>query len=178
MGFRYPRIPGWSRLSGEVPQTLCHGLGAQARHSHGPQDASFKLFRDGIQGSKCSCGTIQCEHLAALVIWWMARGSLLRAGILDEEAGTSNKAAPKTKEKATATAAPSAAVLPVRKNMPVAATPVTYVHFIRRDDNVIGVSLEPALKYVDPVSKKNRLEIIRILVRMMRPGGSPPPVLF
>ena len=134
-----------------------------------PQDASFKLFRDGIQGSKCSCGTIQCEHLAALVIWWMARGSLLRAGILDEEAGTSNKAAPKTKEKATATAAPSAAVLPVRKNMPVAATPVTYVHFIRRDDNVIGVSLEPALKYVDPVSKKNRLEIIRILVRIDAP---------
>ncbi len=46
-------------------------------------DVTFKIFRDGIQSTKCSCAMPQCEHLAALVE--MRREAELRDQVVPAE---------------------------------------------------------------------------------------------
>lgn len=127
-------------------------------------EVNFKLHRDGITEAKCSCESAQCDHLAALVIWWMARGSILRAGISDEAMGAKESIKPTPAEKP-ALAAEKAARAPKAEPpaKPIVATPVVYVHPVRRDDGMLGICCEPALRYVDPKTKKKRVELTRIL---------------
>lgn len=131
---------------------------------------TFKLFRDGFQSAQCECGSHdpknKCEHIAALIIWWMARGSLLRAGITDEEEGTGQHHYVPSSDSNTTSTLPKGGESSKKSAPaldPIPAEPVGYVHLVSRDDNVIGISMEPALRYKDPAKKKTRVEMVRVL---------------
>ncbi len=132
-------------------------------------EVTFQLHRDGVRDGQCSCSGSKCEHLAALIIWWLARGSLLRAGIVDEDEGALETVLPpkgqlsadlsaKAKEKS---------LQPVKST--IETEPVLFVHFVERDDQTLGISAEPALRYEDPIRRKERVEMVRSLHRQAAP---------
>ncbi len=62
-----------------------------------PYETSLVMARGTIAQSKCSCPAhreyeTHCKHVAALAIWVVERGSLLRAGVVSPESGTNTAA--------------------------------------------------------------------------------------
>jgi SNF2 family DNA or RNA helicase len=64
-------------------------------------------------------------------------------------------------KKATSRSAQAAAV-----DGPLKADAVAYVHLVTRDDGAFGVTVEPALRYLDPLKNTVRVEVVRVLKRL------------
>jgi superfamily II DNA or RNA helicase len=86
--FREKRVKD-VKLDGDVVNGNVRGSGKEAYQT------SITMARGTIAGSKCSCPAhreyeTHCKHVAALAIWVVERGSLLRSGIISPEHGTSD----------------------------------------------------------------------------------------
>ena len=112
-----------------------------------------------IGPAKCSCSpatkaggpTVRCKHVAALSIWVIRRGSLLRAGIIDSGHGVDEE---------------------IRRE-DNARIPAEFVGFVRglfENKNFIGIAVEPALRYLDPESSAIKVDPVHHLVRQTEPG--------
>ncbi len=121
-------------------------------------DTSITMSQGTISKALCACGTSadkkRCKHVAALGIWLTRRGSLLRAGILEK--GSEGKE-------------------DVIKEKPVVAVrnPSEFVAWIRgifQEGKFIGLSVEPALRYLDPDTSKSKVEAISHLIRDSEPN--------
>src|SRR5690606_9140176 len=114
---------------------------------------SIDIARGTIAKSECSCGKNHspdrgCEHVAALCVWVMTRGSLLRSGVLSSDDGVAETQDSENEE-----------------DQPVDGEALTYVRALFEGDRFIGISLEPGVRYKDP---KSGTEEIQILSRMSR----------
>lgn len=152
-------------------------ISAKIQGSH-PQmyDSQIFVFKGKILKSNCSCPAYQkgeqyCKHVAALSHWILEKGSLLRAGIKENE------------EENSAIAAESAALvgaqsvlnhsLSTRKippmdearPLPVRGEPVLYVRGIFLNRNFNGLSLEPAVQYTNPETREVQVEPMKNMMR-------------
>lgn len=74
------------RLDGDLVYGKVQGT------ADGAYDTAIQMARGSIFNSKCTCPVhrkheTHCKHVAALAIWIVERGSLLRAGIVSQESG-------------------------------------------------------------------------------------------
>ncbi len=115
---------------------------------------SVILARGTIVESCCGCRNDMrirrpdkhCEHAAAVCIWIVERGSLLRSGIEDESEGM----APET---------------PAIEVKPIFATPVLYVRGQFDNRVLTGIAIEPAIKYRDPTDDTMQIKTMNLLTR-------------
>lgn len=111
------------------------------------------IARGTIAKSECTCGKNHspdrgCEHVAALCVWVMTRGSLLRAGVLSEDDGVAESQDS-----------------PEDENTPVDGEALTYVRALFEGDRFIGISLEPGVRFTAPKGKEPE---VQLLSRMSR----------
>jgi hypothetical protein len=120
---------------------------------------SILAERGIIRTSSCSCSAHgayekHCRHVAALANWIIAKGSLLRAGIEDSNEGTAE--VPEIAPLANGT------VLKTEKRDVVAAAPLTrvvnaegvaYVRGIFEGKVLTAITVEPSLRFTDPIKK-------------------------
>lgn len=130
-------------------------------------ETAITVARGTISISSCTCqgnGSAivpgqtkppQCGHVAALSIWVVERGSLLRAGVISGGARTSESRA-----KQTTTSIP---------DKPIVGTPVLFVRAIFSNKSFSGLSLEGAVRYLDPQSQSYKVETLSRLVRQPIP---------
>ena len=81
--FREERVAD-VKLDGDLVTGKVQGTG------EAPYEAAIHMARGAIANSKCSCPAhrkyeTHCKHVAALAIWVVERGSLLRAGVSSGE---------------------------------------------------------------------------------------------
>jgi superfamily II DNA or RNA helicase len=193
-------------------------------------ETALVAARGTIANSKCSCPAhrvyeTHCKHVAALSIWVVERGSLLRSGAGGTEYGMAEGdhqlvladaqraiADPRLRkliqahpELATSgfvvrrdlraglilgqdaqnrsfsipiTLVEAAALLEhvkqeepaVKKSDPVAADPVTYVRGIFLYNTLTGLTAEPALRYIDPISQTIQVSVIANLQKQPEPA--------
>ncbi len=112
-------------------------------------ETEITMGRGTILQSTCSCPKHQkfenhCPHVAALSIWVVERGSLLRAGVEAK---------------------------PQKEDLKLLqAKPVLYVRALFSGQKFTGLSLEPALRYLEPSSKEQKVEVLTRLVRQSKPS--------
>jgi SNF2 family DNA or RNA helicase len=116
------------------------------------------MDRGTIRSSSCSCSAHgiyekHCRHVAALASWVLARGSLLRAGIVDESEGA-----------ATSDESLSRAKKPVAPKA-IRAEPVAFVRAIYEDKVLTGITVESALRYDDPIKGKQVVSTLHQLIK-------------
>jgi len=134
-------------------------VSARIKDSSGNTCESALAINHGtIQTASCSCGAkanetgkLRCKHLAALTIWMIRRGSLLRAGIIDSGHGVDE-------------------TLQEERNDRVTGEFVAFVRGLFQSGNFLGLSVEPALRYIDPATTKVRVDPVHHLVRQTEPG--------
>jgi SNF2 family DNA or RNA helicase len=130
---------------------------AKIKDSSGLACESWIGIKNGtIQTAACSCrpavdAKFRCKHLAALTIWMIRRGSLLRAGIVDSDHGVD-------------------AALEEENDSRVKGEFVAYVRGLFQSGNFLGVSVEPALRFLDPATTQTRVEPVQHLIRQTEPG--------
>ncbi|MBC7386070.1 MAG: DEAD/DEAH box helicase [Cryobacterium sp.] len=115
------------------------------------------MDRGTIRSSSCTCSAHgiyekHCRHIAALSNWILAKGSLLRAGIVDGDEGSA--AHDETEARAKKPAIPKM----------VPAEPVAFVRGIFEDKVLTGITVEAALRYKDPV-KGDSVSTLHQLIR-------------
>ena len=119
---------------------------------------SILMDRGTIRSSSCTCSAHgiyekHCRHVAALANWILAKGSLLRAGITDADEGS---AAHEELEKK-----PKKVVIPKT----ITAEPVAYVRAILEDKVMTAITVEPALRYQDPIREREVVSTLHTLIR-------------
>ncbi len=136
---------------------------AKVKDSSGLACESWLAIHHGnIQSASCTCSPqgktptgqpikARCKHLAALTIWMIRRGSLLRAGIIDSGHGVDE-------------------TLREELNDRVPGEFVAFVRGLFQSGNFIGISVEPALRYLDPKSSAAKVDPVQHLVRQTEPG--------
>jgi len=121
-------------------------------------ETAIVVGRGTILKGQCSCGGIKleaaqgaryCEHVAGLAIWVVERGSLLRAGIGDEDDGVAKAKAE------------------IPEHELVQAEPVTYVRGLFQGGVFQALTLEPALRFKHPQSGETNVMPISRLVRQL-----------
>ncbi|MBI2604936.1 MAG: DEAD/DEAH box helicase [Deltaproteobacteria bacterium] len=122
---------------------------------------SIAILRGGLSACQCSCAPKcsadqPCEHVAALCIWVVERGSLLRAGIF--EGNGQARATPPAEKK--------------RKQPRIPAEPVAFVRPLFEHDALTAIAVEPALRYKDPKTEKPRVEVMNSLVYQKTEPGT------
>ena len=131
-------------------------------------ETSIVMARGTITTSVCTCPNHQsrethCHHVAALSIWIVERGSLLRAGVGGEDDGIAPEVEQEQKKRRRAErAAPKVASL--------RAEPVLYVRGIFQGRTFQGVSIEPGARYTDPETKSIWVDPITQLTRSAEDG--------
>ena len=134
-------------------------VSAQIKDSSGLAcETSLQMNRGTIGPARCSCTPTgkpptgsRCKHVAALSIWVIRRGSLLRAGIVDSGHGADEK----------------------MRHEEGSRVPAEFVGFVRglfENRNFVGISVEPALRYLDPATSAVKVEPVSHLVRQTEPG--------
>jgi SNF2 family DNA or RNA helicase len=118
---------------------------------------SILVDRGTIRSSSCTCSAHgiyekHCRHVAALANWILAKGSLLRAGIADADEGS---AASEEAKK------PKKPVIP--KSIP--AEPVAFVRAIYEDKALTAITVEPALRYKDPIRDREAVSTLHTLIK-------------
>ncbi len=122
---------------------------------------SILAERGVIRTSSCSCSAHgayekHCRHVAALASWIIAKGSLLRAGIDDSEEGVASGAnAKKLKRETTEVAIPKV----------VNAEGVAYVRGVYDGKVLSAITVEPALRFNDPLKKTPAIMTFLQLIR-------------
>jgi SNF2 family DNA or RNA helicase len=120
-------------------------------------ETSFQMNRGTIGPAKCSCTpkppapALRCKHVAALSIWVIRRGSLLRAGIVDSGHGVDEE-------------------IQREENDRVPAEFVGFVRGLFESRSFIGIAIEPALRYLDPATSAVKVDPVQHLVRQTEPG--------
>ncbi|NDD91202.1 DEAD/DEAH box helicase [bacterium] len=120
---------------------------------------SLQINRGTLGPTQCSCSPsskgpsagVRCKHVAALSIWVIRRGSLLRAGIVDSGHGVDEEIEREENDK----------------------TPAEFVGFVRglfENKSFIGIAIEPALRYLDPSTSAIKVDPVHHLVRQTEPG--------
>jgi SNF2 family DNA or RNA helicase len=127
-------------------------VSARIKDSSGVACESWIGIKNGsIQESSCTCKATRCKHLAALTIWLIRRGSLLRAGIVDTNHGVDE-------------------ALQEEQESRVKGEFVAFARGLFQGKNFLGVSVEPALRFLDSNTSKIRVEPVHHLVRQTEPG--------
>lgn len=116
------------------------------------------MDRGTIRTSSCTCSAHgiyekHCRHVSALACWILAKGSLLRAGIVDGDEGA---AAHEETE--------------VQKKKPfipkfIKAEPVAFVRGIFEDKVLTGITVEAALRYPDPIKEREVISTLHQLIK-------------
>lgn len=125
--------------------------GKLADENGNPFEVTIDTGRGTILKSACSCKTAahapgkRCEHVAALSVWVVERGSLLRARVSSESLGT-------TEEEETPR--PS-----------VNADAIAYVRGFFQDKVLTGVSIESAIRYLNPDTGERELITLNRLIK-------------
>ncbi len=122
-------------------------------------ETTLQMNRGTIGPASCSCSPaaktsgsgLRCKHVAALSIWVIRRGSLLRAGIIDSGHGVDEE-------------------IQREENDRIPAEFVGFVRGIFENRNFIGISIEPALRYLDPATSAIKVDPVMHLVRQTEPG--------
>ncbi|MEN9722787.1 MAG: hypothetical protein RJB38_773 [Pseudomonadota bacterium] len=122
-------------------------------------EASFQMNRGTLGQAKCTCSPapkatppgLRCKHIAALTIWVIRRGSLLRAGIGDSGHGVDEE-------------------IQQEETNRIPAEFVGYVRGIFENRAFMGISIEPGLRYLDPSTSATKVEPVVHLVRQTEPG--------
>ncbi len=131
---------------------------------HEPYKVSIQTIRGGLGKFLCDCPwgktaaanpeAEPCEHVAALCIWVVERGSLLRAGLIDGSVQGDDEDKKKKKEKEK-----------------ISAEPIAFVRPLLEHDVLTSITVEPALRYTDPKTGKPKIEVLNSLVMMdIAPG--------
>lgn len=118
---------------------------------------SILVDRGTIRSSSCTCSAHgiyekHCRHVAALANWILAKGSLLRAGIADADEGSAAEDLAKRAKKP---------VIP--KSIP--AEPVAFVRGIFEDKVLTAITVEPALRYQDPIRDRVAVSTLHTLIK-------------
>ncbi|MDR3606106.1 MAG: DEAD/DEAH box helicase [Oligoflexia bacterium] len=114
-------------------------------------DVRIEMVRGTIGGASCGCdpnagrARLKCEHIAALCIWIVERGSLLRSRVVTTTLGAS-------------VAEPG----PERSRQ---AEGVAYVRGIFQDGALSAVTVEPAIRYYEPDSGERPVITLNRLVK-------------
>jgi SNF2 family DNA or RNA helicase len=116
------------------------------------------MDRGTIRSSSCTCSAHgiyekHCRHVAALANWILAKGSLLRAGIADADEGSAASEELETK--------PKKPVIP--KSVP--AEPVAFVRTILEDKVLTAITVEPALRFKDPIRDRESVTTLHTLIK-------------
>jgi SNF2 family DNA or RNA helicase len=155
-------------LANQVAQIRLSGARAAAKV--GDCDTSITIARGTVIHSVCSClagaasaGAAKekhCEHAAALSIYIVERGSLLRAGLdgsIEEEEEDPEVKADPSKPKAAGSILKPQFKAPEREDAESApkpvyidASPVAYVRGMFEGKVLTAISVEPAIRYNDP----------------------------
>jgi superfamily II DNA or RNA helicase len=154
------------------------------------RDISITVARGTILHSHCACrtpappaGSKHCEHAAALCIWVVERGSLIRAGIADENEGIDTEGLDADESEETeegdseggpARSAPGlsqkrapARKTPAQKALPdmIPSEGIAYVRGIFEDRKLTAISVEPAIRYKDPDTEEVTIKTLQYLTR-------------
>lgn len=113
-------------------------------------EVSITMVRGTIGNAVCKCDAgalprVRCEHVAALSIWIVERGSLLRARVSTASLGTSSE----EPEEATSRQAEG----------------VAFVRGIFQDSVLVAVTVEPAIRYYEPDTGERPVFTLNRLVR-------------
>ncbi|MEW6055521.1 MAG: DEAD/DEAH box helicase [Bdellovibrionota bacterium] len=128
------------------------------------------MGRGTIFSSQCNCPERKnghqghCPHVAALGIWVIERGSLLRSGIGSREDGVAEEELDSDSSSEKAKAKPiEPEVLSIR------AEPVLLVRGLLQNKVLTGISIEAAARFNDPKSHEPQVESFTRLVRHSEP---------
>jgi|GEM_PF-1136777 len=159
--------------------------GARAAAKVGEVDTSITMARGTIIHSVCSCASPavaaapapagatkekHCEHAAALSIYIVERGSLLRAGLdgsieEPEEEDEDEKSKDPSQPKAAGSILKPQLRTPLRPDAEeppppvyIDATPVAFVRGLFEGKVLTAISVEPAIRYADPNASKNKAQ--------------------
>lgn len=115
------------------------------------------MDRGTIRSSSCTCSAHgiyekHCRHVAALASWVLAKGSLLRAGIVDADEGSATEEFQAT---------PKKVVIPKT----IRAEPVAFVRAIYEDKVLTGITVESALRYEDPIRERTSVSTLHQLIK-------------
>lgn len=129
----------------------------------GPLDTAIIMARGTITTSVCTCPMHRqkenhCKHVAALSIWIVERGSLLRAGVGSSDDGVADDIEEEFEER-------QKAVKAAPKPTAIRAEPILYVRGIFESRVLKGVSIEPGVRYGDGGSKPPVVEPMLLLSR-------------
>jgi superfamily II DNA or RNA helicase len=113
-------------------------------------EAKITMVRGTIGSASCECEAarqprLRCEHIAALCIWVVERGSLLRARVSTSSLGSSP---------------PEAENAPIRQ-----AEGVAFVRALFQDNVLTAVTVEPAIRYYEPDTGERPVITLNRLVR-------------
>ncbi len=117
--------------------------------------AGLTMLRGGISSSNCTCDRHNqeqkhCKHVAALAIWVVERGSLLRLGLGGSDHGLADvKKSPKKLEK-------------IDK---ISALGVAFVRGLFQNKAFVSLTVEPALRFADPKTRQIRVEPLSSLTK-------------
>lgn len=119
---------------------------------------NISVQRGGLQKCECTCGCKSdlnpCEHVAAVCIWVVEKGSLLRAGLIET---TYDEDEPKEKKKKT-----------IQR---ISAEPVCFVRPLFEHNHLTSLTIEPALRFKDPKTDKTKIEYMNALVLQPKEVG-------
>jgi SNF2 family DNA or RNA helicase len=136
-------------------------VSANVYDENGKFKAMIHVLRGGLLKNDCDCPLgvkIQnnplaepCEHVAALCIWVVERGSLLRAGLIDGSGPDEEELIPKKTKK---------------EKVKVSADPIAFVRPLFENNALTSITVEPALRFADPKSSASKIEFLNALVLM------------
>lgn len=116
------------------------------------------MDRGTIRTSSCECSAHgvyekHCRHIAALACWMLAKGSLLRSGIVDGDEGAAAHEEVEGRVK--------------KPTLPkfVPAEPVAFVRAIFEDKVMTGITVEAALRYKDPIRDREMVSTLHQLIK-------------
>jgi SNF2 family DNA or RNA helicase len=117
---------------------------------------SFQIVRGTIREARCTCkydtDSSPCSHIAALGIWLVERGSLLRAGLLgDEEDEPSAPSSPND--------------TPEKQDKPVPGEMILSTRGLFRSHAFTTLVIESAVRYIDPHTKTAETKSLLFLSR-------------
>ncbi len=123
-------------------------ISAQVQLTDGKMhEVTISTSRGMISQSRCTCGLqekqrMHCSHIAALCIWIVERGSLLRAGLYEE---------------------------PTKPRTFVPAEPIAFVRPLFDQKVFTALSVEPAIRYQNPETKT--IEVVSLNRLAIQPGS-------